>query len=146
MNDTVGASWKGWRREGRKARGALTRKDTINGLSGGFGPGSSPRSSHPAVACWFPLPSGCRSGRSDRRWAPRKGHFWSQLLHTAHLVSFSSPCSSHGYFLTPRPDEIIFQPGDNVLFSVSGLSCQTQYTLDAAFLPSLCVSDGADAI
>lgn len=58
-----------------------------------------------------------QQSHSDRRQAPRKSHLGSQVLDTGSLGQLLLPFSSHGYSLTLTLYEIIFQPGDNVLFS-----------------------------
>ena len=104
--------------EGTKARGALTSKDTMKVLGGGADWDSSLLSlGLPALLFSHSSRLLPQQSHSDRRQAPRKSHFGSQLLDTGSLGQLLLPVGSHGYSLTLTLYEIIFQPGDNVLFS-----------------------------
>lgn len=52
----------------------------------------------------------------------------------AHLVSFSLLLPSHGYSLTLRSYEIIFQVGDNAMVSDTRTSMPNPKSLDSAFI------------
>ena len=107
--------------EGMKARGALTSKDTMKVLGGGADWDSSLLGflslGLPALLLGQSSRLLPQQSHSDRRQAPRKSHLGSQVLDTGSLGQLLLPFSSHGYSLTLTLYEIIFQPGDNVLFS-----------------------------
>ena len=111
---TVGTAWEAWGRGHEGKRGVNQQRHNEGlGWRGGLG-FLSPLSWHPCVAFWSLFQAAAAAEPLWQATGSKKESFWEPAIR---CWSSPPPLSSHGYSLTLTLYEIIFQPGDNVLFS-----------------------------
>lgn len=134
----MGTAWEGWGREGREARGALTRKDTIKGFGGGFELGFlSPPSLRPCVAFGSLSRAPAAAGPLWQATGSKKGSILEPAIRYCSLGQhLLLRFSSHGYSLTLGLYEIIFQPRDNDRSSGIGTFMPNSINPGCRFHPS----------